>query len=128
MLTMSQIKTIIKPKNVLIYDILRRVGVADGVLVDSSLTAVHNALQRDTEGFMNKERRQKISKIIERLEDIAAELEALADEERDAFDNLPESIQYSERGEAMEAAADDLEEVSGEVTDLSERLEEIINP
>ena len=56
---------------------------------------------------MNKERRQKISKIIERLEDIAAELEALADEERDAFDNLPEAIQYSERGEAMEAAADD---------------------
>mgnify|MGYP001776056873 FL=1 len=77
---------------------------------------------------MNKERRQKIDKIIEKLEDIAAELEALADEERDAFDNLPEAIQYSERGEAMEAAADDLEEVSGEVTDLSERLEEIINP
>ena len=128
MLTMSQIKTIIKPKNVLIYDILRRVGVAVGVLVDCSLTAAHNAPQRDTEGFMNKEKRQKISKIIERLEDIAAELEALADEERDAFDNLPESIQYSERGEAMEAAADDLEEVSGEVTDLSERLEEIINP
>ena len=102
--------------------------VADGVLVDSFLTAAHNALHAHTEGFMNKERRQKIGKIIERLEDIAAELEALADEERDAFDNLPEAIQYSDRGEAMEAAADDLEEVSGEVTDLSERLEEIINP
>ena len=33
----------------------------------------------------------------------------------------------SERGEAMDAAADELDEVSGEVTDLSERLEEIIN-
>ena len=106
---------------------MRRIRVADRVLVDSALTAAHNALQRDTEGSMNKERRQKIGKIIERLEDIAAELEAIAEEERDAFDNLPESIQYSERGEAMEAAADDLEDVSGEVSDLASRLEELIN-
>ena len=106
---------------------MQRVGVADGVLVDSSLTAAHNALHAHTEGFMNKERRQKIGKIIERLEDIAAELEALADEERDAFDNLPESLQYGERGEAMEAAADELEDVSGEVSDLATRLEELIN-
>ena len=76
---------------------------------------------------MNKERRQNISKIIERLEDIAAELDALADEERDAFYNLPESIQYSERGEAMEAAADELEDVSGEVSELASLLEELIN-
>ena len=76
---------------------------------------------------MNKERRQKIGKIIERLEDIAAELEALADKERDAFDNLPESLQYGERGEAMEAAADELEDVSGEVSELASRLEELIN-
>lgn len=99
----------------------------DGVLVDSSLTAAHKAPQRDTEGFMNKERRQRIGKIIEKLEDIAAELEALADEERDAFDNLPESLQYGERGEAMEAAADELEDVSGEVSELASRLEELIN-
>lgn len=76
---------------------------------------------------MNKQRRKKISEIIEKLEDIVVELEELASEERDAYDNLPESIQYSERGEAMDAAADELNEVSGEVTDLSERLEEIIN-
>ena len=83
---------------------------------------------------MNKQRRKKISEIIkkiseiiEKLEDIVVELEELASEERDAYDNLPESIQYSERGETMDAAADELNEVSGEVTDLSERLEEIIN-
>ena len=106
---------------------MRRVGVANGVYAENISTAAHNAPQRDTEGFMNKERRQKIGKIIERLEDIAAELEALADEERDAFDNLPESLQYGERGEAMEAAADELEDVSGEVSDLASRLEELIN-
>lgn len=77
---------------------------------------------------MNKERRNRIAEIMDRLNEIADEICEVAQEERDAFDNLPESIQYSERGEAMEAAADDLEEVSGEVTDLSERLEEIINP
>ena len=76
---------------------------------------------------MNKERRQKIGKIIERLEDIADESCEVAQEERDAFDNLPEAIQYSERGEAMEAAADELEDVSGEVSDLASRLEKLIN-
>lgn len=43
---------------------------------------------------MNKERRQRISKIIEKLEDIAA---------------------------------DELEDVSGEVSELASRLEELIN-
>ena len=75
---------------------------------------------------MNKERRQKIGKIIEKLEYITAELDALAEEERQAFDNLPESLQYCERGEEMEAAADELEDVSGEVLELSSRLEELI--
>lgn len=77
---------------------------------------------------MNRERRNRIAEIMDKLNEIADEICEVAQEERDAFDNLPEAIQYSERGEAMEAAADDLEEVSGEVTDLSERLEEIINP
>lgn len=77
---------------------------------------------------MNKERRQKIGKIIEKLEDITAELDALAEEERQAFDNLPESLQYCDRGEEMEATADELEDVSGEVLELSGRLEELIYP
>lgn len=45
---------------------------------------------------MNKQRRKKISEIIEKLEDIVAELEELASDERDAYDNLLESIRLEE--------------------------------
>lgn len=76
---------------------------------------------------MNKERRQKIDEIVKKLEDIVAELDELMKEELDAFYRLPESIQYSERGESMGAAVDELEDISGKVMILSERLEDIIN-
>lgn len=76
---------------------------------------------------MNKERRNRIAEIMDQLNEIANEICEVAQEERDAFDNLPESLQYSERGESMEAAADELEDVSGEVSELAIRLEELIN-
>lgn len=92
-----------------------------------SPTAAHNALHAHTEGFMNRERRNRIAEIMHKLNEIADEICEVAQEERDAFDNLPESLQYGERGEAMEAAADELEDVSGEVSELASRLEELIN-
>lgn len=76
---------------------------------------------------MNKERRNRIAEIMDKLNEIADEICEVAQEERDAFDNLPESLQYGERGEAMEAAADELEDVSSEVSELASRLEELIN-
>lgn len=76
---------------------------------------------------MNRERRNRIAEIMDRLNEIADEICEVAQEERSAFDNLPESLQYGERGEAMEAAADELEDVSGEVSELASRLEELIN-
>ena len=76
---------------------------------------------------MNKEKRNRIAEIMDKLNEIADEICEVAQEERDAFDNLPEAIQYSDRGEAMEAAADELEDVSGEVSELASCLEELIN-
>lgn len=48
-----------------------------------------------TEVSMNNVRRKKISQVIENLNDLALN-------EQEAFDNLPENIQFSERGEKME--------------------------
>lgn len=76
---------------------------------------------------MNRERRNRIAEIMDRLNEIADEIYDVAEGERNAFDNLPESLQYGERGEAMEAAADELEDVSSEVSELASRLEELIN-
>ena len=66
---------------------------------------------------MNNERRKEITKLYERidatvsdLEDMISATEELRDEEQEAFDNLPESMQASERGEKMEAAVSALNE------------------
>ncbi len=63
---------------------------------------------------MNKHRREKIKKAL----DILCEVR---DEEREAYENLPEGIQYSERGEAMEENADQLEEVTSTLDDILSR-------
>lgn len=74
---------------------------------------------------MNKIRRKELARIVAKLETLEAlrleikeELEAVHEEEQEAFDNLPESLQESERGQqmqecldAMENALDDLEEI-----------------
>lgn len=52
---------------------------------------------------MNEDRRKRIF-------DAAAELEAVKEEEQEAFDNMPESLQGGEKGQAMEAAIEALEE------------------
>lgn len=51
---------------------------------------------------MNKQRRKEIAKAIDLIKQAREILETVKDEEQEAFDNLPESIQYSERGETME--------------------------
>ena len=59
---------------------------------------------------MNKNRRNAISDIYDKLTDIQSDLECIRDEEQEAFDNLPESIQCSERGERMEEYISSLDE------------------
>lgn len=51
---------------------------------------------------MNKIRRKQIEKAIELIEQARDILECVKDDEQEAFDNMPESLQGSERGEVME--------------------------
>ena len=60
---------------------------------------------------MNNKRRKAIEQIAVKLEDLKTEFEFLRDEEQEAFGNLPEGIQESERGEAMETIIYNMEEV-----------------
>ena len=55
---------------------------------------------------MNKLQRKVLDEIVEKLESIRNDLEGLNSEEQDKFDNLPESLQESDRGRALEANAD----------------------
>ena len=50
---------------------------------------------------MNKKRRIRIEKVVSTLEDMSAEISDIMQEEQEAYDNMPESLQYSERGERI---------------------------
>lgn len=73
---------------------------------------------------MNNTRRKSIQKIFDRLEELMQDIEALQEEEQDCYDNLPESLQYGERGQAMQEAADNLEYAAISVQEALECLEE----
>ena len=72
---------------------------------------------------MNQERRTKIEKLVEQLQDIEGSIRELQEEEQEAFDNLPEGIQGSERGQAMEEAAGNLEQAADACAEASGQLE-----
>ena len=72
---------------------------------------------------MNNTHRKQIQLIINALQDNLNHLEDLKQEEEESFDNLPESLQESERGEAMENAISNLDDAVtylGEVIDYLE--------
>lgn len=75
---------------------------------------------------MNKQRRAEIKDIIETLESAKEDIEMVAEDERYSFENLPEGLQCSERGEVMEENADNLEEASSNIDDIIELLEGVI--
>lgn len=74
-----------------------------------------------------KARRKELSRIADELENLRDAIDAVASEERDAYDNLPESLQESERGTAMEEAADELDDICGELDDLRQRIEGVVD-
>lgn len=75
---------------------------------------------------MNKDRRNRISKCIEQLEEIKSELEYIMDEEQDAFDNMPESLQYAERGDIMQECIDGISDAIDGFDDIIDQLNEVI--
>jgi len=65
---------------------------------------------------MNKQRRKALQNILERLDEIRSDLSDVVTEEQDAFDNMPEGLQYSEKGEAIEENAQELETAVDDVS------------
>jgi len=86
---------------------------------------------------MNKANREAVAKIRARLEDlllqaeaIGDELQTMADDEQEKFDNMPEGLQQGEQGQAIETAAGALGEAasaceSGGLADVLEFLDSI---
>lgn len=74
---------------------------------------------------MNRARRKELSHAIELIEQAREILEAVMEEEQEAFDNLPESLQNSERGETMEEYIGVIEETIDNLD--TDELQEIVD-
>ena len=86
---------------------------------------------------MNKARRKTIAELRERLDalkaqadDLESEIETIRDEEQEYFDNMPESLQGGDKGQAAEEAVshldtalDAIQEVVSQAEAASDALE-----
>lgn len=84
--------------------------------------------------IMNAVRRKEISRVLRRLtdltedlSDILGDIENIKDEESEALENIPESLQETERYAQSEAAADNLEEAYAIFSDMRDSLDDVIN-
>ena len=73
---------------------------------------------------MNNQRRIKLRKAQDILEAIKAELEEILEQEEEARDNLPESLQYSEKYERAEASCDALDEAINMIQETIDSIEQ----
>ena len=76
---------------------------------------------------MNKQRRKSISDNIKLLEDIKNNLEEILSDEEMYFDNMPENLQGSIRGEESETAIDILSTSIDELGSIIDSLNEQLN-
>lgn len=74
---------------------------------------------------MNKERRQRIQKVITQLRGCADELEDINFDETLARDNTPENLQGGEAYCASEDCSDKIEDAISDVRQAASTLEEI---
>ena len=74
---------------------------------------------------MNKQRRKRVCEAFDMLHQATEILAEVGDEESEAFDNLPEGIQESERGQKMEDIIDAIDDAMEELDELVESIKEV---
>lgn len=73
---------------------------------------------------MNKQRRQDLLDVSALLSEASGRLNEIREEEQEAFDNMPEGLQCSSRGETMQEAIDTMDEWNSDIEDIKSRIEE----
>ena len=66
---------------------------------------------------MHDRRRKKVESVSGKVLDAIRDLIEIHNEEQEAFDNMPESIQFSIKGDQMQEILDVLDQVVGELED-----------
>lgn len=73
---------------------------------------------------MNKARRQELLDVASALSEAKDRLSEIREEEQDAFDNMPEGLQCSSRGDAMQEAIDEMDGWYDEIETIQSSIEE----
>lgn len=84
---------------------------------------------------MNRERRSRIRGLIKAFKDLSStiqndlssQVQDLHDLEEEAFDNMPESMQDSDRGTAMQDAMDELQFAVDLCSEASDAIDSIVD-
>ena len=72
---------------------------------------------------MNKERRKVLRDICERLESIRDEVEGVKDEEKAAYDNLPDGLRDGIRGTIMAENVDSLQDAIDGLEEVYDKID-----
>lgn len=75
---------------------------------------------------MNKQRRNRLQKVIDQLEELKQEVSSICEEEQEAYDNMPESLQNGDRGSQMYENISTLEDQESNFDDLIDNLQEVL--
>ena len=73
---------------------------------------------------MNKPRRKDLDKALELIGEARSLIENARDEEQEYFDNIPENLQMSDRGQEAEQAADNLSQAADAFDDMESYISE----
>lgn len=75
---------------------------------------------------MNRQRRKQISEVMEELVKLHATVNELGEQESEAFDNLPASIQEAEKGKTMWDISDHLTIACDAIQEAMDNLESAV--
>lgn len=72
---------------------------------------------------MNKQNRNKLSALQQRLEEIYSELETLRDEEQEKYDNMPDGLRDGDKGMALSQAIENIDQAMTECEAAKDSIE-----
>ena len=76
---------------------------------------------------MNKERRKRLEEAIGKLEELQSEIQSIAEEEREAYDNMDgNGLGETEKAQQISENADNLENLDSDFEDLLDNLREVM--
>jgi flagellar biosynthesis chaperone FliJ len=72
---------------------------------------------------MNNDRRKALAALRDQVENLKSELEQIASEEQEYYDNMPENMQGGEKGDKAQAAIDALQEADSAFDDILNNID-----